>query len=175
MDNNIWRCCCFTGHRPNKLYGYDLKNNKYQVLAHKLARVIYGLHVKYGVDTFITGGALGLDTVAFFAVEYVKSKGIPVKNVLAIPFKGQEGRWNSESVDRYSRMLKIADEVIYVDAIEKYADNYSTAQKLNIRNHYMVDNAKYVVTAYNGSKKGGTYNCLQYAKKHNRQIINVGI
>ena len=167
--------CCFTGHRPNKLYGYDLGNSKYQVLAHKLARVIYSLHVKYGVDTFISGGALGFDTVAFFSVQYVKSKGYPVKNVLAIPFKGQEGRWNVESVDRYNRMLKLADEVIYVDTVNGYRGNYSIAKKLDIRNHYMVDNAKYIITAYDGSGKGGTYNCIKYAESHHKKIISVGI
>lgn len=166
---------CFTGHRPNKLYGYDLNDPRYQALAHKLARVIYSLFVNDGIDTFITGGALGLDTVAFFSVQYVKSKGYPVKNVLAIPFKGQEGRWFGKDIDRYNRMLELADEVVYVDTIPGYAGNYTVPQKLNIRNHYMVDNAKYVITAYDGSSKGGTYNCIQYARKHNKEIINVGI
>lgn len=172
---NIDNTCCFTGHRPNKLYGYDLKNKNYQVLAHKLARIIYNLYTKYSVDNFITGGALGLDTVAFFAVEYVKSKGYPVKNILAVPFKGQEGRWNAESVDRYNRMLKLADKVVYVDTIDGYTGNYNIAKKLDIRNHYMVDNSKFVVTAYDGSKKGGTYNCIKYAESHHKKIINAGI
>lgn len=172
---NISNTACFTGHRPNKLYGYDLSDHRYQELAHRLARVIVSLYAQYGVDTFITGGALGLDTVAFFAVQYVKSKGYPVKNILAVPFKGQEGRWFGKDVERYNRMLKLADEVVYVDILPKYSGNYTVPQKLNVRNHYMVDNAQYVITAYNGSKKGGTFNCLEYAKKNNREIINVGI
>lgn len=172
---NINNTCCFTGHRPTKLYGYDLNNPNYQVLAHKLARVIYSLHIQYGVDTFISGGALGLDTVAFFAVEYVKSKGYPVKNVLAVPFKGQESRWTAESINRYNRMLKLADTVVYVDTIDGYTGNYSIAKKLDIRNHYMVDNSKFVVTAYDGSSRGGTYNCIKYAESHHKKIISVGI
>lgn len=83
---DMYKSCCFTGHRPQRLYGYDLSNNKYQVLAHKLAKIAYTLYTKYDVDTFFTGGALGADTIAFFAIEYVKSKGIPVKNYVVVPF-----------------------------------------------------------------------------------------
>ncbi len=165
---------CFTGHRPDKLYGYDLSDHRYQGLAHRLARVIVNLYLQHGIDTFITGGALGVDTVAFFSVQYVKSKGYPIKNILAIPFKGQESRWHGESVTRYHNMLRLADELVYVDTVEGYAGNYTVPQKLNIRNHYMVDHSDYVIAVHNGSR-GGTYNCIQYAKQHNKEIIYVGI
>lgn len=49
----MYKSCCFTGHRPQRLYGYDLSNNKYQVLAHKLAKIAYTLYTKYDVDTFL--------------------------------------------------------------------------------------------------------------------------
>ena len=166
---------CFTGHRPDKLYGYDLSNSNYQVLAHKLARIILDLYLNYNIDTFISGGALGVDTVAFFSVHYLKNKGYPLKNILAIPFKGQQNRWKPKDIERYNRMLTVADDIIYVDTVSGYNNSYSIGQKLNTRNHYMVDNSKYVIAVYDGSSSGGTYNCIQYAKKYNKEIVYVGI
>lgn len=177
---DMYKSCCFTGHRPQRLYGYDLSNNKYQVLAHKLAKIAYTLYTKYDVDTFFTGGALGADTIAFFAIEYVKSKGIPVKNYVVVPFCGQEKRWNAESIDRYNRMLKASDGVIYIDQIFGLFPNknYRVADVLDRRNRYMVDNSKYIVTVFDGVRKGGTYNCINYAMNRygdDKLIIDAGI
>ncbi|ACA57257.1 hypothetical protein CLK_A0166 (plasmid) [Clostridium botulinum A3 str. Loch Maree] len=63
---------CFTAHRPHLLYGYELSNKKYQLLAKKIREICIMLIERYNVDTFITGGALGGDTVAFFVVENLK-------------------------------------------------------------------------------------------------------
>ena len=68
------KTCCFTGHRPNKLFGYDLSNPNYQILAKKIKYVARVLIEQNGVDTFITGGALGVDTIAFFAVQSLKKR-----------------------------------------------------------------------------------------------------
>ncbi len=57
---------CFTAHRPHLLYGYELRNKKYQLLAKKIREICIMLIERYSIDTFITGGALGGDTVSFF-------------------------------------------------------------------------------------------------------------
>ena len=72
-------------------------------------------------------------------------------------------------------MLTVADDIVYVDTVSGYNNSYSIGQKLNTRNHYMVDNSKYVIAVYDGSSGGGTYNCIQYAKKYNKEIVYVGI
>lgn len=166
------KTCCFTGHRPNKLFGYDLSNPNYQILAKKIKYVARVLIEQNGVDTFITGGALGVDTIAFFAVQSLKKDYPHIKNILAIPFIGQQNMWKSQiDLDRYDRMLKLADETVIVENIPQYK-GYSFAQKLNNRNHYMVDNSNYMIAVHDGTK-GGTYNCLEYAKQSKLQYCTI--
>lgn len=79
------KICCFTGYR--NLANEDLANITKQV-----KNAIYELY-KNGVDTFITGGALGFDTLAAqyviayckkqtggsaYTLEYAKKHGKPV-------------------------------------------------------------------------------------------------
>ncbi|NFI09711.1 DUF1273 domain-containing protein [Clostridium botulinum] len=169
---------CFTAHRPHLLYGYELSNKKYQLLAKKIREICIMLIERYSVDTFITGGALGGDTVAFFVVENLKIRYPCIKNILAIPFKNQPNKWNDIDRERYRRMLNLADELVYVDALDRYKiskiekDTYNI-RKLQVRNRYMVDCSNYVIAIYNGNCKGGTYNCIQYAKKQNKTIITL--
>ncbi len=167
--------CCFTGHRPSKMFGYDLSNPNYQVVAKKVRQ-----HAEYlfehGISIFISGGALGFDTVAFFAIESLKKKypNHEIKNILAIPFANQHDAWkNPVDLDRYERMKSLADEIVYVDELPDY-NAIGVNAKLNKRNHYMVDKSMYVIAYWNGEKKGGTYNCLKYAEKQeNVKIINI--
>ncbi|OPD25873.1 hypothetical protein AL710_02015 [Clostridium botulinum] len=42
-----------------------------------------------------------------------------------------------------------------------------------LNERYMVDCSNYVIAIYNGNCKGGTYNCIQYAKKQNKTIITL--
>ena len=165
--------CCFTGHRPNKIFGYDLSNPKYQNMAKVIKYYAKMLYLNYGVKRFITGGALGFDTVSFFAIESLKKEYNDIQNILAIPFKNQNANWKSKvDLDRYDRMLKLADETIMVDEIDKYKAN-TIGKKLDNRNHYMVDNSNYIITYHNGSN-GGTKNCLDYAKRNGvTNIMNI--
>ena len=48
--------CCFTGHRPNKIFGYDLSNPNYQKLANIVKYYAKMLYLNYSVRRFITGG-----------------------------------------------------------------------------------------------------------------------
>jgi len=43
---------------------------------------------------------------------------------------------------------------------------------MNDRNEWMVDNSDYVIAVHDGSK-GGTYNCIQYAKKNSKEITTL--
>lgn len=92
----------FTGHRPNKLYGYDLKDERYLNLNKFLESILEKKIIEEGYDTFISGGALGFDTVAFLSVKNLKKKYPHIKNNLAIPFEDQPIKWSAKDQKLYN-------------------------------------------------------------------------
>lgn len=169
------KSCSFTGHRCDLLYGYNIEIKEYKILAKILANFCKKLIVNQGVDEFYTGGALGFDTISFFAVEYLKREFPNIKNILCIPYDGHHKRWiNKSDLDRLERMKKLADKVIYVDKEEGYlSPEASVKVKLDNRNKYMVDKTGILIACWNGQKRRGTYNCISYAKDKNKEIFTM--
>jgi uncharacterized phage-like protein YoqJ len=169
---------CFTGHRPDKLGGYNMKNPIMLKLKGKLLEIIEELIKEEGINRFISGGALGTDQAAFWCVHILQKKYPEVKNIVAVPFAKQDALWNQEQKYWYQKMLKLADEIVYVDGILGYQRDKETPvgefskKKLRIRNEYMVDNSRIVVAVYDGSS-GGTSNCLWYARRLGRTIYRL--
>jgi len=158
---------CFTGHRPKDLLGYGAD---YRPIFNSIKDQLKNLLASYGSDevTVITGGAQGVDQMAFWAAWHLEhDDGLPIKTVVAVPFAGQASRWKQDDVfgqKAYYKMLKLADEVVVL------SDNANDAiQKLDKRNRWMVDNSVLViaVTPYQNiaERRGGTGNCVRYAIK----------
>ena len=163
----------FTGHRPNKLYGYDMHKEYYDKLKIILKDMLKDEIYKYDADTFITGGALGFDTLAFDVVkDLIDDYG--GNHVLAIPFEKQAIKWPIESQVKY-KIIKQLSACVYVDEYEKYnikgvrTGEYHPA-KLQKRNEWMVDNCDLLIGCWDGVKKGGTWNCLKYAMNLGKEI-----
>lgn len=165
---------CFTGHRPSKLpggyYYYSPENIE---LGKELRTEILKL-IEKGATHFICGGALGVDQMAFMVLQKLKDKGYNITVELAIPFEYQYIKWSKEQQNRHFEHISKADKVTYVDTISSYnkylpQKTYS-AQKMQLRNMYMVDNADIVIAVWNGTS-GGTANCIEYAKKHGKEIV----
>ncbi len=152
-----------TGHRPNKLGGYS-----FDVYC-KLMDVFHSwLYKNQEVDTVISGMALGWDQAVCEATLHMKiDLGRPIHLVAAIPCLGQDKMWPSKSQKEYKKLLSRCDEVVYVSNQPYFP---SCMQE---RNCFMVNNSELVVALYNGDLSGGTFNCLQYAKKQNKPIINL--
>ena len=73
------KCCCFTGHRR-------IPEQEMLWVRRRLREEILDLAQK-GVDTFLTGGALGFDTLAAQEVLRMRAMGLPsLKLVLALPY-----------------------------------------------------------------------------------------
>jgi uncharacterized phage-like protein YoqJ len=148
----------FSGHRPNKLGGWILPNPTYNHICKEIQRILLELNP----TKVISGMALGIDQWAAFIC--VKN-GIPF--TAAIPFEGQESAWPLKSRATYKALLnKAADKVIVSPG------SYS-AQKMQIRNEYMVNNSDILIAVYNGDKVGGTANCVRYAESLNKKIIYI--
>jgi uncharacterized phage-like protein YoqJ len=178
MNIIIEETACFTGHRPDKLGGYAEFNNSTTKKIYKklIERIIYLIET-LNINTFISGGALGVDTIAFFAVNEVKQKYYPnIKNILAVPYEDQNLIWKSEEdLDRYEIIKKLADEIIYVDELPNYKLNGFPIKRYHIdklqkRNEFMVDCSSIIISVWDGSS-GGTKNCIKYANKKNKLIL----
>ena len=72
---------CVTGHRPDKLYGYNITTPKYIKLKDKFKELL----IKNNCTEAITGMALGADMVFAVAVLELKNQGYDIKLHCAIP------------------------------------------------------------------------------------------
>lgn len=173
---------CFTGHRPDKLFGYDLNNAKYNKLRQAIIDVILNImhNEKDSEFKFITGGALGIDQLSFDILsqgrEFSNNNKITLE--IAVPFKDQPIKWfNKNDIKRYEGQLEDADIITYVDKLEDYRikgyaeDKYYPA-KMQRRNEYMVNNSDIVIAVWDGTR-GGTYNCVKYAELHEKEIVYI--
>lgn len=146
---------CGTGHRPNKVGGYSKE------AFGKLERTAYNWLHTHRPDKVISGMALGWDQALAYAA-YVD--GIPF--IAAVPFTGQETAWPKESQDFFHMLLSKADEVVSV------SEGGYAPWKMQVRNEWMVDHCDTVLALWDGST-GGTGNCIKYARKVDKEIVNL--
>ena len=145
-----------TGHRPDRLGGYTLEARL------RVRRTAEAALKQINPGRVITGMALGWDQAV---AESCVLLGIPF--VAAVPFYGQESRWPESGQRAYNRLLGFADEIVYVN------DGEFAPWKMTARNHWMVDNSQALLTLYDGSREGGTAECVEYARSLKRPIKNL--
>lgn len=146
---------CGTGHRPDKLGGYGPEAT---IKLIDLAKDWLGVHLPASV---ISGMALGWDSALAEAACQLE-----IPWTAAIPFEGQESRWPKQSQDIYKKTLMFAEKVVYVSE-PGYA-----VWKMQKRNEWMVDNSDLVLALWDGSD-GGTANCVRYANKVGKEVVNL--
>lgn len=149
----------FTGHRPNKLGGYNDKFNLKTPIMKAVDKAI--IPFRFTDIMIISGMALGVDT---WAAEYAIQHNIPFQAF--VPFEGQEKMWPPASQVYYRELLSKAHVVIKV-CPPGYA-----AWKMQKRNEAMVDICNILIAVWDGTS-GGTSNCVQYVKSKGRKIIYI--
>jgi uncharacterized phage-like protein YoqJ len=147
----------FTGHRPDKLGGYRLPNPTYTKVCQEIDKALRELKP----EKVISGMALGVDQWA----AYIAHK-LNIPFVAAIPFEKQESKWPAKSQEIYHQLVKLASEVVIVSP-----GGYS-ADKMQIRNKWMVDHCDKLIAIWDGSS-GGTGNCVQYAESVKKDIYRI--
>jgi uncharacterized phage-like protein YoqJ len=147
----------FTGHRPDKLGGYKLPNDTYIRVCQKIDTTLK----EFKPEKVITGMALGIDQ---WAASIAHKLHIPF--LAAIPFEGQENAWPESSRKIYRILRKLATEEVVVSQ-----GGYS-ADKMQVRNIWMVDNCDKLIAVWDGTK-GGTGNCIEYAKSVKKDIYYI--
>lgn len=145
-----------TGHRPNKLWGYNYYSPSYI----KLGKILRDLLIEHKATVAISGMALGVDQV--FAMVAIKNK-IPL--MAYTPCPNQDKLWTAESKILHQSLLDKADTVYVV------SDSYSI-DAMQKRNIAMVDNCDLLIAVWDGSS-GGTANCVSYAKMVDKPIIRI--
>lgn len=144
-----------TGHRMSKLGGY---NNESFL---SLVSVAENWLRENKPTKVISGMAQGWDQALAQAAINCK---IPF--IAAVPFEGQETRWSERGQRYFKKLLANAESITYV------CDNGYSPHKMQIRNEWMVDNCDLVLAMWDGTN-GGTGNCVKYAKKVNKDMVNL--
>lgn len=141
-------CCCFTGHRPEKLH-----RSTEEAIAALTAAIDRA--IAEGYTTFISGMAQGIDIWAAEIVLNRRSQNPDIKLVCAVPYLGFElgkkGKWT----ERILRIMSNANSVKFVR--EKYSRSV-----FQLRNIWMVNHSSLLIAAYDG-EAGGTKNTIDYA------------
>lgn len=149
--------CCFTGHReiPMEQYENIIKQLKLQIITLIHQDVIY----------FLTGGALGFDTLAAQTILELKKDYPQIKLILILPCKNQTLGWSLSNVEKYEKIKKACDKYFYI------SDVY-TRNCMYERNRYLVDCSNYCI-CYLTKPSGGTAYTVRYAKKNGLTVINL--
>ena len=152
------KCCCITGHRPDKLHLSE--REVHDALKKEIDRA-----VQDGFSTFFTGMAKGTDIIAAEIILEIRNHLSDIRLVCALPYPGFGKRWDLMWRERFSAILAQAD---VVETISPQSSR-SCYQK---RNEWMIDHAERVIAVFCGIK-GGTLNTIQYAKRNGLEIYTV--
>lgn len=160
MDLQREQTCCFTGHREI--------SEKDQLWVHRLLCVEILKLWRDGVDFFLTGGALGFDTLAARAVLHLRQSYVPhIRLTLVLPCREQEKHWALRDQNAYRAILKQADQALYI------SDSYSKGCMFE-RDRYLVDHSGHCLCWMKpGTARGGTLYTVNYAKKAGIEVTNL--
>lgn len=153
---------CFTGHRPEKLPGYNDPDSG--ILGMIKSMLFYRIYsaAQAGYEYFISGVARGVDLWAAESVLEIKKKFPDIKLICAKPFAEHGNSFKSKDLWAYNNIIERADEVVCVS--DKYSSSCYKA-----RNYYMVDHSSCLIGVVS-DYKSGTGQTIAYAKKSGLKI-----
>lgn len=151
------KTCCFTGHR-------DIPSGQYQKIFAKTEEAIEGL-INNGYLYFGSGGALGFDTIAAFAVLKLKKRYPNIRLILVLPCLSQTRGWTREDIAIYEDTKNKADKIVYT------SQEYSRGC-MHKRNRHLVDNSS-VCISYLTESRGGTFYTVNYARSKGLAVLNI--
>jgi len=155
-----------TGHRPKDLCGgYNLQSPTNKMIAKAMKEHLLSYLKDEKKVHAISGMALGTDTIFALVALELREEGYPVTLESAIPCKDHAGNWPKASQKQWKEIVDAADKVTQV------SDQPYAPLLMFKRNTYMVNECDELLAVYNGSGKGGTANCVQYAEKTNKPIV----
>lgn len=159
-----------TGHRPQKLAGYDLQQPYYERMENQLIKLIKTALRRCDKLELHSGMALGADTVwARVIIKMRDQYPDRITFVADIPDWNQASLWPLESQSRWQYLMTQTDDV---KTYSQGCDDKSYAYILNQRNIGMIDACDILIAIYDGTP-GGTRNAVQYATKTKKLIHRI--
>lgn len=161
MEREI--CCCFTGHRPNKLsWGDNEGDARCVALKQSIRREVEALYHR-GLRHFVTGMALGCDL--YFAEAVLNAREVLPGMTLecALPYRAQAARWCPEDQRRHRGILERCD---METLVQEHYDRFCMFR----RDRYMVERASTILAVYDGTP-GGTRYTLNYAMSKKLRVL----
>ena len=149
--------CAFTGHRKIE----ESHKNRIENLLSRAVEFAY----ENGCRTFVTGGALGFDTLAAKEVIRFRMSHPDVKLLIILPCKNQSSAWSNSQIDLYEYTLVNADEIEYV------SDEY-TDKCMKQRNQRLVELCDMMI-AYVARPYSGAAQTVRMAANEGRVIYNL--
>ena len=163
MKGNIFSIAV-TGHRPKKLYGYNLYDPRWIQLAKIMRRYLLRKEREKGCLECVSGMALGVDQLFALVALKLRDDGHAVKVLCALPCRDQNKAWKDDLWWR--DIMRRADERFFVH------DGLYTRSCMTDRNKWMADRADEILAVWDGSC-GGTGHCVKYALEKNVPVINI--
>lgn len=153
-DNKV---CAFTGHRT-------IPEEQVSELLPLLDRAIDYAYAQ-GCRTFISGGAIGFDTLAARAVLRYRITHSDVTLIMYLPCLGQDEKWSQKQQNAYNYILKEANEV-------KYLSGSYTKNCMMNRNKAMATDAD-ILIAYVSHGRSGSAQTARMAEAYGKQVYNL--
>ena len=152
------KTCFFTGHRAIK--ADDVSTIKSR-LNEEILKAING-----GFANFISGGALGFDTLAAEQVILMREDYDVIRLIMYLPCSDQSKNWSEPERIRYDRILSLADEIYYISR-EAYKKGC-----MKKRNEAMAE-ASDMCIAFLKKSTSGTAQTVKMALEKGIDVINI--
>lgn len=155
---------CFSGHRSQKLpWGFN-ENDERCLKMKSALRCEIVKAINRGYKTFISGMAVGFDTICAEIVLELKKEYPFVKLIGALPCRTQDSKWRENDRLRYRKLLTM------LDGVRCIYDEYTGSECALERNRYMVNNSSLLIALFGGAV-GGTKYTIDYAKAQGLDIV----
>ena len=154
-ERRCYPVVAITGHRPGSL---NIEQRQY--IQEGLEFIADGLIEYYDAEKFLTGLALGADTIwAELALKY------GIEYDVYIPFEGQEERWSQADRTRY-RELRLSTNS------EKVFGQQFSNRLYHARNDALIQDSDLLVAVWRPSvQKGGTFSTVQKSLRKNHPTL----
>jgi uncharacterized phage-like protein YoqJ len=149
--------CAFTGHRKIE----DSHKSRIDGLLDRAIAFAY----ESGCRTFVTGGALGFDTLAAKEIIRFRMSHPDVKLIIVLPCKTQSSTWSASQVSLYEYTLFNADEIEYIS--DEYTDTC-----MKERNKRLVELCDMLI-AYVSRPYSGAAQTVRMASNDGKVIYNL--